>query len=67
MNRTEGERLAALDAFLAEYEAAHGEITASEMDSAAKRARVSADRQARHAAELTASPQRSSADRGRRS
>jgi hypothetical protein len=32
-------RLAALDAFLAEYEAEHGEITAEEMDAAARRAR----------------------------
>ena len=32
-------RLAALDAFLAEYEAEHGQITAEEMDAAARRAR----------------------------
>lgn len=46
VDRTDGtdpERLAALDAFLAEYEAAHGEITAEEMDAAAQRARMSAE------------------------
>lgn len=32
-------RLLALDAFLAQYEAEHGEITAEEMDAAARRAR----------------------------
>ena len=32
-------RLAALDAFVAEYEAEHGEISTEEMDAAARRAR----------------------------
>lgn len=32
-------RLAAVDAFLAAFEAEHGEITAEEMDTAARRAR----------------------------
>lgn len=35
-------RLAALDKFLAEYEAEHGEITESEMNDAARRARAQA-------------------------
>lgn len=35
-------RLAALDAFLDAYEAEHGQITAEEMDSAARRARARA-------------------------
>jgi len=35
-------RLAALDEFLAEYEAEHGEITESEMNDAARRARARA-------------------------
>jgi hypothetical protein len=67
VNRTEGERLAALDAFLAEDEAAYGEITAGEMDAAPQRTRVCAGRRAGQAAELTASPPRSSADHGGRS
>jgi hypothetical protein len=37
----QGRRLAALDEFLAEYEAEHGEITESEMN-AARRARARA-------------------------
>ena len=35
-------RLAALDQFLAEYEAEHGEITEAEMNDAARRARAQA-------------------------
>lgn len=35
-------RLAALDAFVAEFEAEHGEITPEEMDAAARRARARA-------------------------
>jgi hypothetical protein len=35
-------RMRALDAFLAAYEAKHGEITEAEVDAAVRRARVSA-------------------------